>query len=537
MAVTQLLTLATAAVASSAGPPHATGHADHMYRLGAALVGAAPPVLVHGIAQPPGPAVARRPSSSHGRAAAAATVFTPLPASRQTQHQMGVPHTNRVGQTRLAYDPEVSFLPLVLYHSLINEHFYGENYSGAEYTAAGFNTLHYWPAIPLAAQVAFSRANGFQTIAQIGTSPNASAMTEIVRPYATDDAVLGWFLEEEPTGAKGCFKPAAAPTPPTCQLAWDAYTATKRGIKAIDTTHAVFNLDCAWTDVDAAGNDPRAWWHKWNSDGDVSCHDNYPFPGGNPAAPGKDPALRFGWGTLARKQGITETVPLAVRAVNESKPVWLTIQAFEQPGGPSFWWTMPTEAQLRVQAYSAAVFGAAGVIYFALDSWVTRVGDVIGIGPATPFMTSTRNGGGTPINATASSARASRLLWAAAGRLNRELTSLASAILSPTDPADYAVGFAGNNFSATPLRSVLKQDPARGLVLLAVNVDVGTMQGEFTFAAGTVPKPTAPVIRCLFEGTPADAAGQGRAVAVVSAGGGWSFVDHFAGFDSHAYVL
>ena len=61
----------------------------------------------------------------------------------------------------------------------------------------------------------------------------------------------------------------------------------------------------------------------------------------------------------------------------------LPTQAFEQPGGPMFWWTMPTEVQLRVQAYTAVVLGAAGIIYFALDSWVTRVGDVVGE-PAQP---------------------------------------------------------------------------------------------------------------------------------------------------------
>ena len=30
--------------------------------------------------------------------------------------------------------------------------------------------------------------------------------------------------------------------------------ATKKGIKAVDTTHAIFNLDCAWTDTDSSGS-------------------------------------------------------------------------------------------------------------------------------------------------------------------------------------------------------------------------------------------------------------------------------------------
>ena len=89
----------------------------------------------------------------------------------------------------------------------------------------------------------------------------------------------------------------------------------------------------------------------------MSCHDNYPFPETNPGVtPGggpPDPALNFGWSTLDRKLGITESVAFAVKAVKEAKPVWLTIQAFEQRGGPTNWWTMPTESQLRVQAYTA----------------------------------------------------------------------------------------------------------------------------------------------------------------------------------------
>eukprot|EP01051_Picozoa_sp_SAG22_P028202 SAG22_NODE_9838_length_567_cov_0.884615_1_plen_104_part_00 len=84
------------------------------------------------------------------------------------------------------------------------------------------------------------------------------------------------------------------------------------------------------------------------------------------------------------------------------------------PGlGPT---NQPTDPAPTAQAYTSVVFGAAGIIYFALDSWVTRVGSVVGIGPATPFMTATANGGGTPINASGASQRASVLLWEAAVR-------------------------------------------------------------------------------------------------------------------------
>ena len=73
------------------------------------------------------------------------------------------------------------------------------------------------------------------------------------------------------------------------------------------------------------------------SPADVSCHDNYPFPNTNPGfTPGggpPDPALRYGWSTLDRKLGQPDSVSFAVKSVKEAKPVWLTIQAFEQRGG------------------------------------------------------------------------------------------------------------------------------------------------------------------------------------------------------------
>ena len=481
-----------------------------------------------------------------------APTFTALPLARQTQHQGGVPHTDKVGRVRTVYKPGVSFLPLALYHTIIDSPFKGENYSATEYRDAGFNTLHFWPGYPLQHQIGFARANGFQAIPQIGTAANGSEIAHIIQPFVADESVLGWMLEEEPTGSKSCYTTgppgSPAPTPVACTDAWSSYVSTKQAIKKVDTMHALFNLDCPWTDVDSAGHDPRSWWIKWNAGGedaaDVSVHDNYPFPDCDATAQMAE--YRFGWDTLDRKQGITETVALAVNLTKQEKPVWLTIQAFEQPGGPNFWWTMPTEAQLRVQAYTAVVLGASGLIHFALDSWVTRVGQVIGIGPRTPFMTSNDNGGGTPLNASESSRHASQLLWGAATRLNAEMSALESAILSPTSTAPYSVAFNGNNLSATPLRSVLKVDPTRGLVLIVVNVDAGTMHGRISFESAVVPRPASSYVQVLFEGGTdlekgkEDASSRRLPVANASSSSGaagWSITDFFGGFESHVFAL
>lgn len=36
----------------------------------------------------------------------------------------------------------------------------------------------------------------------------------------------------------------------------------KKAIRSVDSTHAIFNIDSAWTDSDGH-TDPRPWWLKW----------------------------------------------------------------------------------------------------------------------------------------------------------------------------------------------------------------------------------------------------------------------------------
>ena len=43
-------------------------------------------------------------------------------------------------------------------------------------------------------------------------------------------------------------------------------------VKAEDPKHPIFILDCPWITEPAT-----PWWIKWNTYGDVSSHDNYPF--------------------------------------------------------------------------------------------------------------------------------------------------------------------------------------------------------------------------------------------------------------------
>ena len=185
--------------------------------------------------------------------------FTPLPLARQTQHQKGTPHTDKVGRVRTTYQAGESFLPIGLYAAIIDQRLpNGQNYSAADYKKAGFNTLHIYPGTALQDQINYCSSNGFQAIPEIGTSSNGSSMSALVAPFAGSDSVLGWFLDSESVGHYQCFKTnGTEPAPGSkCTTAWAAYLTTKKAIKSVDTKHAVFNLGCPWFAPDSDGRDP-----------------------------------------------------------------------------------------------------------------------------------------------------------------------------------------------------------------------------------------------------------------------------------------
>jgi hypothetical protein len=69
--------------------------------------------------------------------------------------------------------------------------------------------------------------------------------------------------------------------------------------------------------------------------------------------------------------GIPQSVGLAARINSEQKPVWLCVQTFESGN-----WLMPSPRELRTQVYTGIVHGATGIMYFAMDSYVTRAGEI-----------------------------------------------------------------------------------------------------------------------------------------------------------------
>ena len=352
------------------------------------------------------------------------------PAAVQTVYQSAVPNTDRTGGRLDAYDADKSFFPIALYHALHGEH-RGRRYDLAEYRKAGFNAVHLWERQSPQELAPLAAAAGVQLIVHWPSEADVSK-------FRNHLAVLAWYLDEEPTGAYWDKDMAGK---------FAAFVKRRDEIRATDPKRAVFALDVPWITPPAT-----EWWTKWNTAGDVSAHDNYP--------------INQHRRSLSFDQGIPETVALAVKSNDQKKPVWLCIQAFEQQD-PRFQFSMPAPRQLRCMAYAGVAHGATGLMYFALDSWVTRNGGVVGMA-ADPIADY-----GQDLIATADQLRASRELWSAATQINREMNELRPALLSPTAKTPYQVFLdpAWPPVTPEPIRTLLKAHPAGGHVLIVVNLD------------------------------------------------------------------
>lgn len=407
----------------------------------------------------------------------------------QTPYRAGTPHTDRVGTPRTAYQAGVSFLPIGLYHGLMGRRF-GRGDDPAALRAAGFNTVHVWEGMPLEEIGDAAGESGLSLIVHLsGTAPDADA----VRALAGRPGLLAWYLDEEPS----------LHLPPEAQPAALAVFETRaRAIRQLDPVHPVLAVD-----YPAFLGIRRTGWLNWAGAGDISVHDNYPVGVGRLE-------------TLDTATGIPRSVALAVAVTGGRKPVWLVVQAM---ASPTHGWRMPKPEELRAMVYAGLIHGATGILYFALDSFVTREGRVVGIAPDPPADYGPTPGFGDSavpaLTADEDERAASRRLWHAVAALNRELAVLTPSLLSPTS-AMACIGVpAGPGVSPVPIRTLLKDDP-HGPVLLAVNLDRRPLDVDIR-----CDRPVKTVTR-LFEHAPAPAP-----LAV----SGWH--DTFAPLAVHLYRL
>jgi len=386
----------------------------------------------------------------------------------QTPYIRGVPHTDRTGAVRHSHDANASWFPIGLYHALSGTES-GQQHGLETVAAAGFNTVFLWEGQSLTPALNEAHRLGLKTIIHHPDDATIAALS--LESAALAPTVLAWYLDEEPSLHHPVVRQPEL-------LA--AFARRRDQIHRLDSVRPVFALD--WPDFSGSR---RASWIAWADAGDVSAHDNYPIRG-----------RRFeGLDTMT---GIPRSVALAAAATREQKPVWVLLQAM---AGPGFGWRMPTPAEHRAMAYAALIHGATGLFQFALDSPVTRDGQILGIAPdpsaaLPPLPQATASNRPPPLRANVGDLAASRTLWAAVTALNQELRTLTPDLLSPTATINYQVTVPGAGLVGAPVRTLLK-DREGTLTLLAVNLERRPHKIDVTF-----PRPIAGGRR-LFEAAPA----------------------------------
>lgn len=373
----------------------------------------------------------------------------------QVVYRQSVPHTDKNGNLLVKYDPQRSFFQIGVWGNPYGE-IYGVNYDLKTLTDAGFNTMWPWRMRSLEDQLNKGRDAGLQVVLMNPIKPEEAAQLK------DHPAWLGNVWRDEPTGSfwgkdmEGKYR---------------EFLAYKRQINAAAPGRVVFINDVPWVTAPAT-----TWWAKWNTAGDVSCHDNYPIL----ARKHRSPTI----GDEGPRSGIPTTVSLAAGVNQEQKPVWLIVGAFSQRSHGAFPFRFATPMELRAQVYAGLVHGATGIIYFCWDTYVCRDGGVMGMAPE-PLTQYLKGGPGqphpTPVKPMERVEAAA--LWQAATFINREIKELTPALLSPTAPESvkYSVKAEGEPISQSPLRCLLKQHPEGGYVLLTVNLDDAVMKGTYEF--------------------------------------------------------
>ena len=205
-----------------------------------------------------------------------------LPNAPQHVYTDGVPHTDRHGNKMMTFNASKSFLPVALWDpqldcsepplsppppaGILGGECLPTSFDNSLYTGAGYNTVLMWKGFQMTGSYMDSYARaGLQVILE---KPSWDGMAGGFPKTAHDDvralkdhpALLGWMLDEEPTGEYWAKNMSGH---------FLDYQANYKSIKSIDPVHPVFPLDCPWIMEPAT-----EWWKKWNSAGDVSAHDN-----------------------------------------------------------------------------------------------------------------------------------------------------------------------------------------------------------------------------------------------------------------------
>ena len=410
----------------------------------------------------------------------------------------GVPHTDSQGNVRTSYDPKTSFFQIGLWGVPMPREYMGVRYDWAELKQAGFNTVWPWMVKNAPAELDAGKKYGMQIVLM------EKQKEEILQKIKGHPNLLGNVWMDEPIGKFGSID---------MDKLFQDFQAYRQKVHQIIPNLPVFINDAPWITAPAT-----SWWMKWNTSGEISCHDNYPIirRGHNVRSIGLNP------------NGIPQTVSLAVAGNKEQKPVWLIVGAFEQAYkvDDPFPFRYPTPEQLRSQVYAGLIHGATGIIFFTWDSYVSRNGLELGMSanPQATYplnseeKTKMRSFTATPIQLVKA-----RALWETTVQINRELAELTPAILSPTESElGYKVHVTGTAVTEAPIRTLLKKNPDGGYVLLTVNMDDAVLDATCTFS-----KPLSSV-QVLFEN---------HQKSLSSPASSDHFTLHYEPFDAHVVQI
>jgi hypothetical protein len=359
-------------------------------------------------------------------------------------YQNGVPHTDKMGQRLMKFDPEKSFFPRCIYHALTGNH-RGREYSLSPFKSAEFNCVHTWQGQSLESVIGDVRDRDLQLIYM---TPN----DDEVKKYAKDPNILGWMLEDEPTHRYDESQMAE-------KLA--DFQERAQEIKRFGSLHPSFIVDIP---LNITKKD--SWWRKWSMTGDVSAQDNYPIRTGD----------------IKSLNVIPTSISLAVSLNRQQKPLWFVAQAFAGKNSKGNWvWAMPSERQERGMIYSSIIHGATGVFYFAYDSWITRTGkfQMLGISPE-PVNNYIEPKNNRELILSEEKLEQGQVLWDAVANLNEEIEQLKPVIFSPTSRQEYKVYIKGESYSKAPIRSLLKEVDGQ-FTLLTVNLDKKPLSVKYEF--------------------------------------------------------
>ena len=226
-------------------------------------------------------------------------------AAIQTIYRDGVPHTDKHGQVRMTYDAADSFLPIGMWGTPGSGEAYGTSYDWAILHDAGFNTV--WPHHKVDFMQALSDAdeNDLRMIWMYELND------EQLKVVSDGKRLLGnvWF--DEPIGH--------LEKPGEMDKMFADYSKYRAHAHSIAPGLNIFVNDAPWITAPAT-----EWWTKWNTSGEVSCHDNYPvmYKAHITNSVSEEPS------------GIAQSVSLAVKINDQKKPVWFITGAFDSAGGP-----------------------------------------------------------------------------------------------------------------------------------------------------------------------------------------------------------